>query len=335
MEIYTGRHSFGGTGVNCNGGCGTVFKMTLAGVPTTLHSFNETDGSTPVGTLIQASDGNFYGTTLYGGGNGGGTVFKITPGGAFTTLYSFCSHINCTDGGNPFAGLLQGKDGNFYGVTASGGNNYGVIFSITPAGLYRVLYSFSRADGASPSGSLVQSSDGSFYGTTARAGTIFQVTPEGVLTTLGAPGGYPYAGLVQATDGSLYGTGYTGNNGYGSVFEFALPQGPLTTLYNFCFQPNCADGLAPLAGLVQGTDGKLYGTTSYGGASASGTAFSLDLGLIVPGANLSPTSLDFGAQGFLRVNTPQNVTLTNNGLAPLLISDIIITGTNAGGAAPG
>jgi uncharacterized repeat protein (TIGR03803 family) len=111
-------------------GDGTVFKITPEGRLTTLHSFNGTDGDMPTGTLIQASDGNFYGTTQYGGANlicdgctqAAGTIFKMTPDGTLTSLYSFCAATNCTDGENPWAGLLQDTDGNFYGTTNQGGD---------------------------------------------------------------------------------------------------------------------------------------------------------------------------------------------------------------------
>src|ERR1035438_5459485 len=181
-------------GGGANGG-GTFFKMTPGGTLTPLHSFCSqscTDGSSPV-ALIQGTDGNFYGTTPYGGANGqGGTVFKITPNGNLTTLYSFCSQTGCTDGTEP-RWLIQGTDGNFYGTTQVGGaNNEGTVFKITPNGTLTMLYSFSFCspctEGFLP-GALVQGTDGNFYGTTydggaTGGGTIFQITPSGTLTTL-------------------------------------------------------------------------------------------------------------------------------------------------------
>ncbi len=234
---------------------------------------------------------------------------------------------------------MQATDGDLYGVTWAGGaDNQGTVFKITPTGALTTLAS---VDGY-PSGALVQGIDGNFYGTRARTGEVFQVTLEGTVTTLGSVCCYPYAGLVQATDGNLYGTTFVGGAdgcgqfGCGSVYEVTLPDAALSTVYNFCSQPNCTDGYGPIAPLIQATDGKLYGTTNGGGTggicggNTCGTVFSLDVGLTVPGASLSPTSLDFGAQGFHRVNTPQSVTLTNTGVAPLLISGILITGADAG-----
>ena len=110
------------------GNYGTIFKITLAGQLTTLHSFSSTDGAIPGGGLIQATDGNFYGTAGGGGANGYGTVFRITPAGQLTTLHSF----NSADGANPSGVLVQGKDGSFYGTTEGGGSsNAGTIFSLS------------------------------------------------------------------------------------------------------------------------------------------------------------------------------------------------------------
>ena len=118
----------GGANTGCSlgsGSCGTVFRITPGGALTTLYSFCAqsgcADGGNPYAGLVQASDGNFYGTTFGRGVNGYGTVFKITPAGALTSLYSFCSQTNCADGEYPQSGLVQASDGNFYGTTPEGG----------------------------------------------------------------------------------------------------------------------------------------------------------------------------------------------------------------------
>ncbi len=119
---------------------GTVFKITPGGTLTTLHSFAGHpggEGAGPHAGLVHAGDGNFYGTTVFGGTGYYpylGTVFKITADGTLTTLYSFCSQRNCTDGYAPEAGLMQGTDGNFYGTTADGGvyGDFGTVFRLTP-----------------------------------------------------------------------------------------------------------------------------------------------------------------------------------------------------------
>jgi uncharacterized repeat protein (TIGR03803 family) len=153
-----------GLGPVGSSGCGTVFKITTNGTLTTLHSFDLTDGAGPNGGLIQATDGDFYGTTNSGGANKNtncntgtcGTVFKITPTGTLTTLRSF----DYTDGANPGAALIQASDANFYGTTS------GTIFKITPTGTLTTLHNGVDAN------ALVQASDGNFYGTTLHGGRI-------------------------------------------------------------------------------------------------------------------------------------------------------------------
>lgn len=290
-------------------GCGTVFKVTTDGTVTTLHSFAVTDGAFPNAGLIQARDGNFYGTTEEGGASascnsdyGCGTIFKITSRGTLTTLYNFCSQSGCVDGEVPFAGLVQASDGNLYGTTANGGANAsGTIFKVTPSGTLTTLYSFCSlsgcADGTVPFGTLIQATDGNFYGTTggdganSHGGTVFKITASGRLTTLHsfcsqsacADGSGPNAGLVQAADGNFYGTTYLGGAyGYGTVFRITR-SGTLTTLYSFCSQSGCPDGRLPSVSLIQASDGNFYGTTLLRGTnSQGGTVFK-----IAPGGTLT------------------------------------------------
>lgn len=293
---------------------GTVFEITPAGKLTMLHSFCAaqtennacSDGSSPRGGLVLGSDGNFYGTTSTGYiayGPSGGTVFKMTPAGVLTTLYTFCSvsesGASCADGNGPYAGLVQGRDGNFYGTTVTGGSSGsgGTVFKVTPGGQLTTLYSFCQhlanyqcTDGSSPEAPLVQGSDGNFYGTTSDGGpsnsygytygTVFKITPEGALTVLhgfeGPDGAAPLASLIQGSDGNLYGTtSYGGSNNpgggagypYGTVFQIT-PGGTLTTLYSFCSSLDdgiCMDGNYAAGALLQATNGIFYGTTGAGG----------------------------------------------------------------------
>jgi uncharacterized repeat protein (TIGR03803 family) len=199
------------------GRAGSIFRLTPAGVLTTLHTFAGGDVANPLGGLIQASDGNLYGTTQEGGVNavngvGRGVVYKISLTGTFTRLYSFA----VKDGADPISGLLQGSDGNLYGTTDYGGSGgctsealysgCGTVFKITPAGTLTTLYKFGgTTDGADPTTALIQGNDGNFYGTTSADGqggfgTIFKITPGGALTTLAsfqAIGGTPNT-LIQA-----------------------------------------------------------------------------------------------------------------------------------------
>ena len=270
---------------------GTIFKLTPAGALTTFYNFcsqpNCADGKGPLGALVLANDGNFYGTTLQGGAggaNGYGTVFRIDAGGVLTTLYSFCRQTSCLDGYFPEAGLIQGVNGNFYGTTNGGGTKgFGTVFEITPLGKLATLYSFCNLDncGQFPESALIEANNGSFYGLTPTGGfngwgTVFEITPQGKETTLysfhnGLDGGNPRTGLMQAANGSLYGTTLIGGanmkdceGGCGAIF--GIIAGHVTELYSFCSQVGCTDGTAPYGGLVQATDGNFFGSTTAGGA---------------------------------------------------------------------
>jgi len=289
-----GTTSAGGTFNNCNSypyppGCGTVFKITPDGTFTTLHNFDGTDGGTPIGRLVQAADGNLYGTTASGGTYSYcnaypcGTVFKITPNGTLTTMHTF----DLSDGESPYAGLIQATDGNLYGTTTGGGaNGSGTVFEISPVYPYTLvtLHSFYGTDGRVPEAPLIQATDGNFYGVTYLGGandwgTAFRITSNGTLTTLhrffGPDGKDPVAGLVQASDGDFYGTAdigggehWSSGGGCGTVFRIT-PGGTLDVLHSF------GGGCNPIGGLVQATDGNFYGTTATGGGEGFGTVFRL------------------------------------------------------------
>jgi uncharacterized repeat protein (TIGR03803 family) len=268
-------------------GCGVIFRITTDGTLTVLHKFDGTDGFNPSGALIQDANDKFYGTTYMGGSGspcrlGCGTVFSVTDGGKLTTLHSF----NVTDGYEPFAGVLQGTDGKFYGTTTQGGTSgNGAVFSIASDGALKTLVSFGYTNGSFPAAGLVQGNNGMFYGTTngggakGDGGTVFSMTAGGVLKTLydfqSLTGYSPYAGLVHGTDGDFYGAASAGGGRKvcgeggalcGTIFKMT-PHGTLTTLYTFCLASNCSDGNGPYATLIQGSDGNFYGTTTYGGAN--------------------------------------------------------------------
>ncbi len=302
-------------GTTTSGGAnnnGTVFKITLGGSLTTLHSFIGTDGLFPYAALVQASNGNLYGTTTSGGANNGGTVFKITPGGTLTRLHNF----HGTDGLYPYAPLLQARNGNFYGSTQNGGaNGGGTVFAITSSGVLTTIYSFcppnNCTDGAHPTGALIQATDGNLYGTTQSAarsqsqlfGTAFKITTGGALTTLhrfaGSPtdGAYPYAALVQATDGKLYGTTYGGGaNNDGTVFALAVGLGAFVKT-----QPTSGKVGADI--IIVGTN--LTGSTavSFNGTTATFTVVS---------ASEITTNVPVGATtGKVQVTTPGGILKSN------------------------
>jgi uncharacterized repeat protein (TIGR03803 family) len=332
---------------------GTIFKITTGGKLTTLYSFCAqtkcTDGAGPYAGLIQATDGNFYGTTEGGGANNWGTVFKVTPGGTLTTLHSF----DFTDGARPYAAPVQATDGNFYGTTSSGTANTfscfgfpcGTVFKITPGGTLTTLHGFDNIDGGNPYAALVQGTDGNFYGTTytSEGGTVFRITPGGTLTTLRVfghtDGQNPYAGLVLATDGNFYGTtAWSGplleysDTGPGTIFKIT-PGGALTTLHSF----DTTDGSHPYAGLVLATDGNFYGATSGGGANYDGTVFSLAVGL-GPFVETLPIFGEVGAAVMiLGTDLTGATSVTFDGIAAAftVVSSSEITTTVPSGAATG
>jgi uncharacterized repeat protein (TIGR03803 family) len=190
--------------------CGVIFKITLSGTFSVLHRFTGPDGGDPTGGLLEAPDGNFYGTTAAGGANGDGTVFKITPGAKLTTLHSF----DGTDGTGPYGGVILATDGNFYGTTRFGGaNGDGTIFEITPGGTTTKLHDFAGADGATPMNGLLQATNGTFYGTTYGGGTSDQGTVFSLSVGLGPfltflPATRPVGGVVE-----ILGQGFTGATG--------------------------------------------------------------------------------------------------------------------------
>jgi uncharacterized repeat protein (TIGR03803 family) len=286
---FYGTTEFGGTS---NAGC--VFRITPSGSVSNLYSFKGytvNDGAFPEAGLVQGSDGNFYGTTYEGGTNAYGTVFRITPGGVLTNLHIFQNSAT-HDGRWPFSPLIQGADGLFYGTTSAGGNpGYGAVFQMDMSGNLTVIYSFTNGvDGSSPYAGLFQGSDGYFYGTTQSGGTngveyggfgtVYKITAGGVLTVLhdfGATaddGQNPIGGIIQGYVGDYFGTTFNGGaNSGGTVFRITS-SGTLTLLYSF--GAFAYDGLYPRAGLLQGSDSYLYGTTYEGGTNGNaGTLFKI------------------------------------------------------------
>jgi uncharacterized repeat protein (TIGR03803 family) len=310
---------YGTTGEGGAHGGGTLFKITPAGKMTIIYNFCAlngcSDGVNPAAPLIQAKDGNFYGTTA-GNENVGGNIFKITPAGKLTTLHGL-------PGGWPESSLVQGTDGNFYGTT-TGRSGYfdGDVYKITSNGTMTVLYNFCQqsgcTDGAFPYGSLVQGADGDFYGTTSGGGAygvgaVYKISVVGKLTILhsfdyetqGNLGSDPTAGLVLATDGNFYGTTSQGGKdcvfGCGTVFKMT-PAGKMTTLHQF----SGPDGTSPEA-LFQDTSGTFFGVAYSGGNNTCpggcGTIYSLSTGIkpfvsLLPNYGKDGATIDILGQGF-------------------------------------
>ena len=259
---------------------GTIFKLNKDGSGySVLHNFSWTggDGWDPRGTLVEGNDGALYGTTSYGGNNAEGTVFKLKKdGSAYEVLFSF----NGSDGSNPFAGLIEGSDGALYGTTLYGGSkNLGTVFKLNKDGSgHEVLH-----DGLYPAAGLLEGSDGALYGTTGgdlyAAPTVFKVNKNGsgysILHGFGTTPGdglFPQFGLVEGTGGALYGTTPRGGRySEGTVFKLNADGSDYSILHNFSVTGG--DGSFPRAGLLEGSDGALYGTTTSGGSEGMGTLF--------------------------------------------------------------
>jgi uncharacterized repeat protein (TIGR03803 family) len=279
--MFYGTTSFGGAGYDGtqNSGYGAIFKIDPSGHFVRLHSFAVSDGFIPVASLIQGSDGNFYGTTQAGGTSFNGTVFKVDRRGNVTTLHNFAGAPS--DGSGPSAALKQGSDGSFYGDTAYGGaSGNGTIFKMDVLGNLSTLYSFKSG---APYAGLTQGSDGNFYGTTpfggrSDQGTVFKITPSGHLTILhvfkGQPsdGSNPLASVVEARDGNFYGTTYDGgSSGLGAIFRLTPSGKTFSVLHSLR-----GAGTYPTSPLTQAGDGNLYGVTGAGGPRNDGTIFKID-----------------------------------------------------------
>jgi len=332
---------------------GTIYSLTLGGQLTTLYSFCSAGGSAcpgggnPSDGLVQGSDGNFYGATTEGGqtayGQGlGGTIFKMSPAGAYSVVYTFCSTTDpttglCLDGVAPdgyVAGtgsMVQHSNGNLYGTAEGGEYGDGVIFQLTPAGKYSVVYSFCTVqnntggclDGSAPYNSLIEGSDASLYGVTGgggqngaangEGGTIYKIGTNGKLTTLYSfcvnpvngdvcPDGDGLQSGMELADGNFYGSVANGGDGaygnYGGGYFYQMtPSGKLTPLYNFCSQVSCDDGSSPSGGLRQGSNGQFYGLAGGGTSGGQGGIFEAAVSPSLSPAVIftaNPATINFG-----------------------------------------
>jgi uncharacterized repeat protein (TIGR03803 family) len=250
-----GTTTYGGhTKTNCDSyfGCGVVFRFAADGTETILHRFSGADGAFPAARLGIDAAGDIFCTTSQGGvncqsGGGCGTVFELAPGGREKVLYSFCSQPDCTDGSQPYAGVIADSAGNLFGTTTFGGNAYcpggcGTVFELPAGGSFKVLHIFTdMADGAYPVADLTVDASGNLYGTAfdggdtgcggGGCGAVFEVSHDGTESVLYAFGSksrgrHPRGGLVVENARHFFGTTVTGGAqcrnraGCGTVFEF-------------------------------------------------------------------------------------------------------------------
>ncbi len=265
---------------------GTIFGVNKDG--TGFHlvydlSAGRVEGFNTYSGLVRGSDGNFYGVTRYGGWYDDGTLFKMTPAGVVTVLHNFAA--GASDGDQPFATLVQDSSGNFYGSTYYGGTyNEGTVFQLKANGTYTLLYVFGQTGGSYIPSSLLVGADGLLYGTSYYGGqynngAVFRLTLDGYETVIHSfkggttEGQYANSGLLQLADGTLYGTTFNGGtNNQGTVYKLNVGGSGFATLHSFTA---ATDGANPDAGLILGTDGKLYGTTSVSGPANGGTLYNI------------------------------------------------------------
>ncbi len=325
---------YGTTELGGASGSGTIFKINTDGTGfTILHAFpstpDDTDGSMPIGGLIEGADGALYGTA-WGGGfigvNEGGIVFKISKTGAgYTVLHSFVT--SPTDGYDPTGRLVQGKDNVLYGTTISGGaSGDGTIFKVATNGTgFAVLHSFngSAGDGINPSLSpLIQGSDLALYGVTMNGGannrgTIYKISTDGsnysILRSFVnnlVDGTAPQGALLQASDGAIYGTtSQDGTLGGGTIYKINTNGTGYATVYPFT---PASGAVGPLAGLIQGSDGTIYGTSSAGGSTFNGTVFSFSIAGPLDHFVLNFASSETNATPFSGTNTITAQDVNNN-----------------------
>jgi uncharacterized repeat protein (TIGR03803 family) len=256
---------------------------------TTLYNFTDSasSGANPwYVTLVQGTNGNFYGTTYNGGKNASGTVFNVSTTGQQKIIYSFAGGTK--DGAYPTGGLTLGTDGNFYGTTQQGGSeSQGIIFKITPTGTLTILHNFNAfIDGAFPWGPPTLASDGNFYGTASGGGPnsrgiVYKITSSGTFSEVyqfDVTHGYsPVAPPTQGTDGFLYIPVVQGGTFYcGTILQMSTA-GALNNTYDFPCGPG---GSFPLGPLVQAANGDFYSTTQDGGTNGEGTVYQITTGLV-------------------------------------------------------
>ncbi len=295
-DLY-GSDQDGGTGTCGTAACGRVYKVSPTGTLTVLHNFVGTDGEDPHAPPISGTNGKYYGSApSSAAGSGISTAYSVTSSGTFTLLHTFTT----AEGQQVYGGLVQGSDGNLYGVSAVGGaNGMGTVFKMTTAGVVTVLHSFAGADGNGSYWPLIQASDGNYYGVTYTGGAnnegvIFKITSSGTYTVLhslnnaNGDGQSPNSSLVQGTDSKLYGVTAQGPSGVNGTIFSITTTGTFKLLHTFAG----TDGANPSTPLIQNTNGVFYGATTNGGTV---TTCDGGCGVIY--------SLNTGAKAFIRLQS--------------------------------
>lgn len=352
---------YGTTFLGGTNNLGTVFKLSSAGnggyTNKTIKSFTgiNGDGANPACKLIFGADGWLYGTTYNGGSNNVGVAFKLqTNGTGYSNLHTFSNVV--TDSAHPLAGLVQGTNGLLFGVSSNGATSgRGAIFRITTNGTgYTILHAFASTggDGMYPVANLVCDTNNVLYavtlaGGTTGLGTIFKINGDGsgyaVLTNFtgtsgNVRGAQPRGALLIGSDGFLYGTAQFGGligtfdvNGNGVVFRLNKNGNGYTVLHAFNYDHiSNNDGSDPSGGLMQGTDGAIYGTAFAGGTNQFGgekfgTIFSL--GTRPPNDNFAnrialvgsdAIASGFNLNGTLEPNEPAHLNMVMTDTNPIV-----------------
>jgi len=300
-----------------------------------------------VTSLIQAADGNFYGTTVSGGANNQGTVFRVSPLGAVEVLHNFCALANCSDGSAP-SGIIQGTDGNFYGTTTTGGpTSYGTVFRLALPTNFEVLHEV-----GTQAGGVIEGTDGRLYG--GANYNVFALTTGGTLTQLFGMSNPALGSMVQASDGNYYGTA-------SQIAEEGDPFDPTyyfeSSYFEFSSTTESPDNAfccagEPVGNLVEAKNGQLYGAAEgiiqgYGDLSAS-VLYSLQNGAVLTSqdylygspvalsnGNLLTTEYELDGTGSLIEVTPAGVITTLDSNIPYPSSDPVVLGSNGQVYVPG
>jgi uncharacterized repeat protein (TIGR03803 family) len=270
-----------GTTFGAAGSYGSVFQLATAGALAFPHVFDSTNGSQPSGGVTLGTDGNLYGVATHGGAANDGVLYRLSATGAYTVLHEFGGG---SDGADPVNAPVQGSDGGLYGITTGSPTPSATLYKYTASGSFETIYTFNESSFEYPT-SLIEAENGNLYGTTNNGGvnfcgTIFEITKSGSLVwsytfPCGAGGAAPMQ-ILQASDGNFYGPTYQGGGflNFGTIFKLTQ-EGAVSIIYTF---PSELQYAAGPVGLVQATDGNLYGVTAAGGGRFfDGTLFKLTL----------------------------------------------------------